>query len=139
MESRSRASRAPGGAAGRGQGCRDFNPYSVRHALATELRARGVPEWECAGWLGHSTPYRTTEIYAQFRPDYLWQARAAIDAWVKEIGALLTQDPDRVETPVRARNVPGPEAGSHQPIDTWSEWQDLNLRPQRPERCALPG
>ncbi|SJM32170.1 hypothetical protein BQ8482_250055 [Mesorhizobium delmotii] len=21
----------------------------------------------------------------------------------------------------------------------WSEWQDLNLRPHRPERCALPG
>ena len=100
--SRWTASRAPGGAPGRGQGCpSDFTPYSVRHALATELRARGVPEWECAGWLGHSTPYRTTEIYARFRPDYLSQARAAIDAWVKEIGVLLEQDPGHVETPVR--------------------------------------
>jgi hypothetical protein len=23
--------------------------------------------------------------------------------------------------------------------DLWSEWQDLNLRPLRPERSALPG
>ena len=90
----------------------DFTPYSVRHALATELRARGVPEWECAGWLGHSTPYRTTEIYAQFRPDYLSQARAAIDAWVKEIGVLLTQDPGHIETPVRVSYVLGPKAGA---------------------------
>jgi hypothetical protein len=25
------------------------------------------------------------------------------------------------------------------PNDYWSEWQDLNLRPLRPERSALPG
>jgi integrase len=118
---------------------KDFQPYSVRHTLATELRARSVPEWECAGWLGHSTPYRTTEIYARFRPDYLSQARAAIDAWVKEIGALRQQSPGHVETPVRARNVLGPKAGSLQTLDTWSEWRDSNTRPQRPERCALPG
>ena len=24
-------------------------------------------------------------------------------------------------------------------LDLWSEWQDLNLRPPRPERGALPG
>jgi integrase len=116
-----------------------FSPYGVRHALATELRARGMPEWECAGWLGHATPYRTTEIYARYRPDYLSQARAAVDAWVKEIGALRQQRPGRVETPVRVSYVPGPEAGSSQTLDPWSEWQDSNLRPQRPERCALPG
>ena len=23
--------------------------------------------------------------------------------------------------------------------ESWSEWQDLNLRPPRPERSALPG
>ena len=117
----------------------DVSPYSIRHTLATELRARGVPEWECAGWLGHSTPYRTTEIYAKYRPDYLSQARAAIDAWMKEIGALLEQRPGQIETPVRVTNVLGPMARSTQPLEAWSEWQDSNLRPQRPERCALPG
>jgi hypothetical protein len=24
-------------------------------------------------------------------------------------------------------------------LKSWSEWQDLNLRPLRPERSALPG
>ena len=83
----------------------------MRHRLATELRARGVPEWECAGWLGHSTPYRTTEIYARYRPDYLSQARAAIDAWVEEIGVLRQQDPGHIETPVRVSYVLGPKPG----------------------------
>ena len=54
--SRWTASRVPGGAPGAGRAALGLHPYSVRHALATELRARGVPEWECAGWLGHSTP-----------------------------------------------------------------------------------
>ena len=116
----------------------DVTPYSIRHTLATELRARGVPEWECAGWLGHSTPYRTTEIYARYRPDYLSQARSAIDAWMKEIGLPLATEA-RSETPVRAKNVLGPKARSNQPLERWSEWRDSNTRPQRPERCALPG
>ena len=28
---------------------------------------------------------------------------------------------------------------TNKPNDFWSEWQDLNLRPLRPERSALPG
>ena len=83
----------------------EFTPYVLRHTLATELRGRGVPEWECAGWLGHRTMYRTTEVYAKYRPDYLMQGRAAIDAWMEEIGALLAQRPGHPETPVRVRNV----------------------------------
>ena len=85
----------------------DFTPYVLRHSLATELRSRGVPEWECAGWLGHRTAYRTTEIYAKYRPEFLSQARAAIDAWMKEIGALLAAAPRSSETPVRVQYVPG--------------------------------
>ena len=85
----------------------DFIPYVLRHTLATELRGRGVPEWECAGWLGHRTAYRTTEIYAKYRPEFLSQARVAIDAWMKEIGALVEQRPGQSETPVRVWNVLG--------------------------------
>ena len=117
----------------------DFTPYSVRHALATERRARGVPEWECAGWLGHSTSYATTEIYARYRPDYLSQARAAVDAWVKEIGGLLQQAPGRVQNPVRVSYVLGAKVEVLETPEGWSEWRDSNTRPQRPERCALPG
>jgi integrase len=85
----------------------ELTPYVLRHTLATELRSRGVPEWECAGWLGHRTMYRTTEVYAKYRPDYLMQGRAAVDAWMEEIGALLEQRPGHPETPVRVRNVLG--------------------------------
>ena len=31
----------------------DVVPYCLRHTMATELRARNVPEWEVAGMLGH--------------------------------------------------------------------------------------
>jgi hypothetical protein len=51
--------------------------------------------------------YRTTEVYAKYRPDYLMQGRAAVDAWMEEIGALLAQRPGHPETPVRVRNVLG--------------------------------
>jgi hypothetical protein len=43
--------------------------------------------------------------------------------------------------PARTRpenlNVVGKRAKSS--LNSWSEWQDLNLRPLRPERSALPG
>ena len=73
----------------------DFIPYVRATHRCDRTAGRGVPEWECAGWLGHTTAYRTTEIYAKYRPDYLSQARAAIDAWMREIEALLQQRPDQ--------------------------------------------
>ena len=94
----------------------DVTPYTVRHTVATELRTRDVPEWEAAGLLGHRGGNRTTEIYAKYRPDYLSEARAAIDAWMKEIGALLAQRPGRSETLVRVRCVPGPSPGPADPL-----------------------
>src|SRR6266702_7639968 len=42
----------------------------------------------------------------------------------------------------RVESVVDLETSSNQnkkPNDIWSEWQDLNLRPLRPERSALPG
>ena len=35
--------------------------YTVRHAMATSC---GAPVWEIAGFLGHSSGYKTTERYA---------------------------------------------------------------------------
>ena len=75
--------------------------------MATELRARNVPEWEVAGMLGHKIPTaRTTERYAKFRPDYLSQAIEAIDDYFTELqadfGGLLF---GTVFNPVRASSV----------------------------------
>ena len=63
-------------------GLSDVSPYCLRHTMGTELRSRGVPEWEAKGFMGHkSETARTTERYARFRPDHLGQAVRAIDAY----------------------------------------------------------
>jgi integrase len=36
-------------------------------------------------------------------------------------------------------NLTGGRNQTKKPNEIWSEWQDLNLRPLRPERSALPG
>jgi len=67
-------------------------PYTIRHTIATELRARGVPELELAGLLGHSMPnFRTTGRYAKYAPTHLSAARAAIDDLATEIGRVATR------------------------------------------------
>jgi len=59
-------------------------PYTIRHTMATELRRRGVQEWELAGFLGHSSG-SVTERYAKFAPDYMSNARIAIDDYFIEL------------------------------------------------------
>jgi len=67
-------------------------PYTIRHTIATELRARGVPELELAGLLGHAMPnFRTTGRYAKYAPTHLSAARAAIDEFITEIGRAATR------------------------------------------------
>jgi integrase len=66
---------------------KNFVPYSIRHTMASELRARGVPELEIAGVLGHYMPnFKSTGRYAKYAPDYLGKARSAIDDVLNEIG-----------------------------------------------------
>jgi integrase len=48
----------------------DVTAYTIRHTVAAELRKRGVAVWEVAGFLGHSSGYKTTERYAKFGPDH---------------------------------------------------------------------
>ena len=64
--------------------------YTVRHTVAVEMRKRGVPVWEVAGFLGHSSGYKTTERYAKFGPDHLAEAVRAIDAYFADLG-IATQ------------------------------------------------
>jgi len=102
-------------------------PHTLRHTAATWLMQRGVPIWEAAGFLGMS-PEVLQNTYGHHRPDYLQGAAAAIGqkgryVSVAETVADLTED----------RNQ------NKKPNEFWSEWQDLNLRPLRPERSALPG
>lgn len=59
-----------------------FVPKTIRHTMATALRAADVPEAEIQGMLGHKAYGGKTERYAKYRPNYLGQATAAIDEYM---------------------------------------------------------
>jgi integrase len=102
-------------------------PHTLRHTAATWLMQRGVPIWEAAGFLGMS-PEVLHNTYGHHHPDYLQGAAAAIGQKGRYVSV--------------AETVAGlTEAGNQnkKPNDFWSERQDSNLRPLRPERSALPG
>jgi integrase len=65
----------------------DVVPKTIRHTMATELRAADVPEAEIQGFLGHKAFSGRTEVYAKYRPDYLGQAARAIDAYMGRVRA----------------------------------------------------
>jgi integrase len=102
-------------------------PHTLRHTAATWLMQRGVPIWEAAGFLGMS-PEILQNTYGHHHPDYLKGAAAAIGQKGRHVSV--------VETVVGLTESQNQTKNSN---DYWSEWQDLNLRPLRPERSALPG
>ncbi len=73
-------------------GLADVVPYTIRHTMATELRRRGVPQWEIAGMLGHRADGGVTERYAKFAPDHLSKAAAAIDDYFNELQPLVRRE-----------------------------------------------
>jgi integrase len=102
-------------------------PHTLRHTAATWLMQRGVPIWEAAGFLGMS-PEVLQDTYGHHHPDYLKGAAAAIGRKGRHVSV--------VETVV---DLTDGLNQTKKPNKIWSEWQDLNLRPLRPERSALPG
>ena len=68
--------------AGLGQ---DVVAKTIRHTMATELRAAGVAEAEIQGMLGHKAYGGRTEVYAKYRPDYLGAAIPVIDAYMARV------------------------------------------------------
>lgn len=63
----------------------DVVAKTIRHTMATELRAAGVPEAEIQGFLGHRAYGGRTEVYAKYRPDYLGQAVEVIDGYMSRV------------------------------------------------------
>ena len=84
---------------------KDVSPYTLRHSVATEMRKRGVPVWEVAGFLGHSSGYKTTERYAKFGPDHLSQAVQAIDAYFADLFAARAALSGHLSTELRVSCV----------------------------------
>ena len=97
-------------------------PHTLRHTVATSLMQRGVPIWEAAGFLDLS-PEVLQDTYGHHHPDYLQGAVTAIGQKGRHVSV--------VETVV---NLTEDRNENKKPNDIWSEWQDLNLRPLRPER-----
>ncbi len=98
MDDRKAAWSAIGEARAAGDALMEISPYTIRHTMATELRRRGVPVWEVAGFLGHTSGYKTTERYAKFGPDHLAGAVRAIDDYFTDLSATsasLASGPDK--------------------------------------------
>ena len=59
----------------------------LRHAVASELRRRGVPGWVVSGLIGHKKgkAAATTGGYAKHDPAYFGKARKALDAWLTDL------------------------------------------------------
>ncbi len=58
-----------------------FAPKVLRHTVASELRRRGVPEWDVKGLMGH-TGGGVTEGYAKFDGA---KVSKALDAWMADL------------------------------------------------------
>jgi integrase len=99
-------------------------PHTLRHTAATWLMQRGVPIWEAAGFLGMS-PEVLQGTYGHHHPDYLQGAATAIGQKSRYVSV--------VESVVDSGTTNDKKKKSN---DYWSEWQDLNLRPLRPERAV---
>jgi integrase len=105
-----------------------ITPYSIRHTVAVELRKRGVPMAEVAGFLGDKLEqFATTEIYARYAPDYRGAAVRAIDEFFRELSPLLAQpllgfELEDQPTPedLRAIACPGSGAWFRKSLNLWS-------------------
>jgi len=83
-------------------GLTDVSAYTIRHTMAAEMRRRGVPVWEVAGFLGHTSGYKTTERYAKFGADHLSEAVRAIEGYFSDLRALGVALPS---APLRVSSV----------------------------------
>jgi hypothetical protein len=85
---------------------------------------RGVPMREAAGFLGMS-PEVLQDTYGHHHPDRLQGAAAAIGQKSRYVSVVES-----------AVDLGTTSDQKKKPSDYWSEWQDSNLRPLRPERSA---
>ena len=54
-------------------------PHTLRHTAATWMAQAGVPIWIISKYLGHTTTRTTERIYAHHNPQFLLEAKRALD------------------------------------------------------------
>ena len=97
-------------------GLADVSAYTIRHTVAVEMRKRGVPVWEVAGFLGHTSGYKTTERYAKFGADHLGEAVRAIESYFDDLRALGVALPPRLRVNGVLENHKGSAILSAKPL-----------------------
>lgn len=74
-------------------GLKRMTPYAVRHKMKTVLQVAQVPDKQIQIWLGHRRPdSRTSDDYGQVRPEFLADAMAATDAFMRKLDARTKRD-----------------------------------------------
>ena len=101
-------------------------PHTLRHTAATWLMQRGVPIWRPQGsWACPQRSCRTPMVTITPTTSRAQQPRSVKKGrYVSVAETVVSLTEGRNQT----KNL----------NEFWSEWQDLNLRPLRPERSALP-
>lgn len=55
-----------------------LTPHVLRHSAATWMAQAGVPMWQVAGFLGHSSVAMVEKVYGHHSPDFMSQGRDAL-------------------------------------------------------------
>ncbi len=66
---------------------KDFTAYSFRRSAIRHLRRMKVPKVDIQGMSGHSD-LGVTDVYAPYEPDYLSEAKAAVEGLLEHLQAL---------------------------------------------------
>lgn len=56
----------------------EVTPHILRHSAATWMAQAGVPMWEIAGFLGHSSTAMVEKIYGHHAPEFMTKGRDAL-------------------------------------------------------------
>ena len=60
-------------------GLKDVTPHTLRHTAATWMAQANVPMWVISKYLGHTSTRTTERIYAHHNPDFLLEAKRALE------------------------------------------------------------
>ncbi|MDE2072730.1 MAG: tyrosine-type recombinase/integrase [Alphaproteobacteria bacterium] len=104
-------------------------PYSLRHKMATELRARRVDRDEVSYLLGHKdAQFKMTEWYESFDPRFLAEAAEGISEYLVHLNKLTDRDLLRPDTPnILPNEEIEPEDTAFDQLDFFNDFLSLGM------------